>query len=176
MLQLYALFVFLFCIVNRHKQKIICVKKRQNRPDTRKPFPVFDTEYHEKQRGCRNDERRPPTVKGMQETHHRCLAFRRTAFHDRTDQHFVQSSADGAERYANEQSYVRIGKKIGQKGKGRQPYARKNMRRNNCCAVSYFIDKFRRRKIDKKLQHEIDGYKKRYLFQRNSVSRLKSQK
>lgn len=112
----------------------------------------------------------------MQKAHHRRLAFRRTAFHDRAYENLVQPAADRAERHADDQPDVRVRHQVGQEAERRQPYAREDMRRYDGGPVSYFVDKLRGGEIDKELQHEIQRNEQRDLFQRNPVSRLKCQK
>ena len=117
-----------------------------------------------------------PTVEGMKQAHRLFFIIRRTAFHNRADQHFQQSASERIDRNRNQKSRIGAWQQFRQHGKSEQSGRSKNMGKHNRNPVTDFIHKSCRQQVHQKLDAEINSDQHRDLPKRNVVCTLKGQK
>ena len=117
-----------------------------------------------------------PAVERVQKAH--CLFFIlcRTTLHDRADQHFDETTADGIDDDCRQKTDIRISNDFRQENKSQKSGRRADMRCHDTDPVADLIHEFRGQQIDKKLNSEVNGNQHRNLAERDMVCFLERQK
>ena len=98
----------------------------------------------------------------MKKAHHFFLVFRRAGFNYGADKHLKKSPSDSINANGKENSQKGVRHYFRQDREENKPRCGGDVRDDNRRAIADFVDKQRRKGVNQKLYHKIDGDKQSY--------------